>query len=251
MGSEMCIRDRVGTRRSTSYGKEACAKIVSELAEFNFVIVSGLAVGIDAAAHQAALNNNMKTIAVLGSGMARNVLYPAVNRNLAEKIVQAGGAIISEYPYMMKAAVYTFPQRNRIIAGLSQGVLVVEAPERSGALITANFAIDYNRDVFSLPGPIFSQKSIGANQLIKLGAIPITSAVDILEWFGISPKASMPNIQLSPLEEQIIAVLDEPMTRDELIRKLRTKSQEINSVLSLMEIKGIIKDSGGEIIPLT
>lgn len=236
----------VGTRRCSAYGKEACEKIISDLAD-KMVIVSGLAIGIDAISHKTAILNSAKTIAVLGSGLKDEVFYPRQNLHLSQEIVEHGGCVISEYPYNMKAALYTFPQRNRIVAGLSRGVLVVEAPEKSGALITANFALDYNRDVFALVGSIFSENSRGTNNLIKSGAIPVTSSDDILKEFGISVEETKKEIILSPLEEKIVSALSEPMPRDELIRKLGLPAREINPVLGILEIRGLVKDSGGEI----
>jgi DNA processing protein len=240
----------VGTRRCSNYGKEACERIVSGLAEYKIVIVSGLAIGIDAIAHKTAVLNNAKTIAVLGSGLKDEVFYPRQNFRLAQEIIEKGGCVISEYPYAMKAALHTFPQRNRIVAGLSRGVFVIEAPEKSGALITANFALDYNRDVFALVGSIFSANSVGTNNLIKAGAIPVTSGEDILREFGISVEETKREIILSPLEEKIVSALTEPMPRDELIRKLGLPAKEINPALSILEIRGIIKESGGEIFKL-
>ena len=241
----------VGTRRCSGYGKESCEKIIGELAEHEMVVVSGLAIGIDTVAHKTAIANKMKTIAVLGSGINGEILYPRQNLRLSEEIVEAGGCVISEYPFKMKAALHTFPQRNRIIAGLSRGVFVIEAPQKSGALITANFAVDYNRDVFALPGSIFSENSAGTNNLIKAGAIPVFSGADILEAFGIQTKEDKKeNLNLSSLEEKIISCLTEPMTRDDLIRKSGLLPKEINPALSILEIRGIIKESGGEIYPV-
>jgi DNA processing protein len=240
----------VGTRRCSTYGKEACERIVSDLSEHKIVIVSGLAIGIDAISHKTALLNKAKTIAVLGSGLKDEVFYPQQNLRLAQEIVESGGCLISEYPYAMKAALHTFPQRNRIVAGLSRGIFVVEAPEKSGALITANFALDYNRDVFALVGSIFSGNSVGTNNLIKAGAIPITSSEDILREFGINIEETKKEIILSPLEEKIISALIEPMPRDELIRRVGLAAREINPVLSVLEIRGLIKESGGEIFKM-
>jgi len=218
------------------------------LAEYKIVIVSGLAIGIDAISHKTAISNNMKTIAVLGSGLSDEVLYPRQNLRLSREIVEKDGCVISEYPYAMKAGLHTFPQRNRIVAGLSKGTFVIEAPEKSGALITANFAVDYNRDVFALPGSIFSENSKGTNNLIKTGAAPITSSEDILRLLGFEIEtAEKEKIALSPLEEKIISALTEPMPRDELIRKTGLTAKEINPTLSILEIRGIIKESGGEI----
>ncbi|MDP3052077.1 MAG: DNA-processing protein DprA [bacterium] len=237
----------VGTRRCSSYGKEACEKIVGELKDYEIVIVSGMALGIDSIAHKTALNNKMKTIAVLGSGLGNNVIYPRANYRLAEEIVNKGGCLISEYPFSMKATIFTFPQRNRIVAGLSKAAWVVEAPEKSGALITAFLALEYNRDVLALPGSIFLPNSKGTNNLLKLGASPVTSSEDILSVFGITPKTQTIQIEASPLEMEIASYLYEPLERDELIRKINKSPKEINPILTLMEIKGMIKEIGGKL----
>lgn len=237
----------VGTRKCSSYGKEACEKIVKELQPYNITIVSGMALGIDAVAHRTALNNKMKTIAVLGCGFEDSVLYPPQNRKLAQEIVENEGCLISEYPYSMRAALYTFPQRNRIVAGLCDGTFVVEAPDKSGALITAFLALEYNREVFALPGGIFGINSKGTNKLIKMGAIPITEINDILNTFGIEPEKQTNSIELSPEEERIVSFLFEPTERDELVRKLGMPIAQSNPLLSQMEIKGIIKEIDGRI----
>jgi len=237
----------VGTRRFSSYGKEVCQKLINNLQGYNIVIVSGLALGIDAIAHKSALENNMKTIAVLGSGLHNNVLYPRANLNLAKEIIEKNGSLISEYALKAKAAQFTFPQRNRIAAGLSHGTLVIEAPERSGALITAFLALDYNREVFSVPAGIFNINSGGVNNLLKMGAIPVTQADDILQALGIDPKETKETISLSPQEEKIVSLLYDPIERDELIRKTKLTPKEINPLLSQMEIKGIIKEITGKI----
>ncbi|MEK7575545.1 MAG: DNA-processing protein DprA [Patescibacteria group bacterium] len=240
----------VGTRRFSTYGKEACERIIRGLRGYNFVIVSGLALGIDSIAHRAAITNNLPTIAVPGSGLDNNVLHPHSHKKLAEEIVRSGGALVSEFPWDMPAGVYTFPQRNRIIAGLCKGTLIIEAPEKSGALITANFSLEFNREVFSVPGSIFNENSKGTNKLIKMGAIPVTSADDILDAFDIprqgdNLKLNLPN--LSSLEQKILEALIEPIAKDDLIRKLGLPAPEINSTLTIMQINGIIKQSGGEI----
>lgn len=237
----------VGPRKFSSYGKNVCEKIVSELKNYNIVIVSGLATGIDSIAHKTALDNKMKTIAVLGNGFHESVFYPQKNLRLAREIIENNGAIISEYPLHMKAALFTFPQRNRIVAGLSSGTLVVEAPERSGSLITAFLALEYNREVFSVPGGIFEINTKGTNNLIKMGALPVTGADDILRAFGIEPESAAESMDLLPTEEKIISFLYEPLERDELIRKLKMLPKEVNPLLTQMEIKGIIKEIGGRL----
>src|SRR3989338_5992563 len=239
----------VGTRRYSTYGREACINILEDLRGKNFVIVSGLAKGIDSFSHESALKHNMKTIAVLGSGLSPSVLFPKENKRLAEKIADGGGAVISEYPYEMKANVNTFPQRNRIIAGLSKAVWVVEAKERSGALITTKYALDYNREVLALPGSVFQENSKGTNKLIKEGAAPITSSIDILNIFGVESNNSIPKSydEFSDMEKKILDGVAEPILKDDLMRKLGLTPSELIPVLSLLEIKGAIKDSGGEI----
>ncbi|MDO8555168.1 MAG: DNA-processing protein DprA [bacterium] len=240
----------VGTRKCSNYGREACEKIVNELKEYGVVIVSGLALGIDTIAHKAALKNKMKTVAVLGSGLKNSVIYPGINQRLAQEIIEKDGCLISEYPFDMKAARFTFPQRNRIVAGMSAGTLVVEAPERSGALITALMALEYNREVFAVPGSIFSQLSKGANNLLKMGAAIVTETEDVLRALGIEPKEKNGEINLSPLELKIVEFLYEPSERDELIRKSKIPTKDALPLLIQMEIKGILKESGGKIYKL-
>lgn len=174
----------VGTRKLSVYGSQITPLITADLSESGLIIVSGLAKGIDTIAHQTALKTNNRTIAVLGSGVDRASVYPFINQGLAEKISQ-NGAVISEFPIGMQPLAQNFPQRNRIISGLSLGVLVIEAPEKSGALITARDALDQNRDVFAIPGPISSQNSLGPNNLIKMGAKLVNNADDILQELNI------------------------------------------------------------------
>ena len=175
----------VGTRNLSAYGEKSTKILVKELVERGFVIVSGLALGIDTIAHQTAIENGGLTIAVLGSSIDDKSIYPKENIKLAEEIVKSGGAVISEYPSPFTAKKYTFPQRNRIVSGLSKATVVIEAPEKSGALITAKFALEQNREVFALPGEIFAENSIGTNNLIKQGAQLITSAKEVIETLGI------------------------------------------------------------------
>lgn len=181
----LCV---VGSRKYSRYGKEVCEKLVSGLAGYPITIVSGLAHGIDAIAHRSALVAGITTIAVPGSGLDANTLYPRTHVALAEKILSAGGCLLSEYPDHLRAAPWMFPQRNRIMVGLSHAVLVIEASHKSGTMITARLATDYNRDVLAVPGSIFSTQSEGPHALLKLGATPITSAHDILECLGFEIK---------------------------------------------------------------
>jgi len=239
----------VGTRKCSGYGEEIARKIITGLAPYGFTIVSGLAIGIDTIAHKASLENNMPTVAVVGSGLAPEVLYPARNKHLAEEIVARGGAIISEYEYEMKAAQWTFPQRNRIISGLSPATLVIEAPEKSGALVTARFALDQNRDVLAVPGSPLAPNSKGTNKLIKEGAALVESAEDILHVYGIETGSEKSALavsfeNISPEEKIILDALIEPMDIDSVIRKSKMPSHTVQSIVVMMEMRGMIKKAG-------
>ncbi len=239
----------VGTRKHTSYGRESCQSIVRRLVENNFTIVSGLALGIDAIAHRATLDNGGKTIAVLGSSIEDRFIAPQTNFGLAKQIIQNGGIVLAEYKTQTRASEFTFPARNRIISGLSLGVLVIEADEKSGSLITANCALDQNRDVFAIPGTIFSPKSLGTNKLIQKGAKLILSADDIIEEYG-QLKIPLANKKLiSPeglLEEKIIACLGihGPANLDTIIDFCQDEASKILVRLSIMEIGSKIKQLG-------
>lgn len=238
----------VGTRKHTTYGASACELIIRELAGSPVAIVSGLALGIDAVAHAAALDAGLPTVAVPGSGLDTSVLYPATNRGLAERIEAAGGALLSEFPPETRARPEFFPQRNRIMAGLAEATLVIEAAPRSGTLITARLATDYNRDVCAVPGPIFSETSHGANALIKDGAAMITSGADIREVLAIpgSAPAHDPSPDLhTDTEHRVYAMLAEPCTRDALVAQLDMDTATANACISDMEIRGIISESNG------
>ncbi len=245
----------VGTRRCSAYGEEILRKIIAGLAPHGFGTVSGMAIGIDTVAAKASLENKIPTVAVLGSGLSQEAFYPKVNWRLAEEIVEAGGAIISEYEPEFMATQYSFPQRNRIISGLSPATLVVEAPEKSGALITARFALDQNRDVLAVPGSVFGANSSGTNRLIKQGAGLITEADDVLKAYGIEsdPDARGGRVadlldDLSLEELQIFSALSEPMDIDSLIRKSKIPTHTAQAIIGLMEIRGIIKKIGSEYI---
>lgn len=174
----------VGTRKPSPYGEKSVKFLVKELVQKGFVIVSGLALGIDTVAHQTAIENGGLTIAVLGSSIDDESIYPKENIKLADDIIKSGGAVISEYEPPFGAKKHTFPQRNRIVSGLSEATIVIEAPVKSGALITARLALEQNREVFALPGEIFSKNSVGTNNLIKQGAQLITSSKEIIEALG-------------------------------------------------------------------
>jgi DNA processing protein len=242
----------VGARKFTNYGKEACEKIIDGLQGYPVVIVSGLALGIDGIAHKAALEAKLPTVAFPGSGLDPKVLYPSMHRRLAEEILNEGGALISEFEPSFRATPYSFPQRNRLMAGISHAVLIIEAELKSGTLITSKFATEYNRDVFTVPGSIFSKNSEGPHMLLRLGATPITKSEDIIEALGFKKKENQPSFEFkykdcSAEEMKIIHTLLEPMSREDLIQKLRMPIGKINTLLSILEIKGAIKESMGEL----
>lgn len=235
----------VGARRPTHYGLDITPQFSEKLAQAGIVIVSGMAIGVDTLAHKGAVAVGKRTVAVLGSGINDASIYPSSNRGLAQKILENDGAIISEYPPGYQIHKMNFPERNRIISGMSKGTLVVEAKIRSGALITANFALEQNREVFAVPGDIKRKESEGPNNLIKLGAKPVISHADILEEFGIEEKEAE-NIKADTEEEaKILEILEEgPFHIDLIAKKADLTISETSSTLSMMEIKGKIQNLG-------
>ncbi len=240
----LCV---VGSRKYSNYGKDVCEELIAGLAGYDIAIVSGLALGIDAIAHKTAIEAGLKTIAVPGSGISDDVLYPATNQPLAREILSAGGALISEFEPDFRATVWSFPKRNRVMAGLCDAVLIIEASERSGTLITARLALDYNRDVLVVPNSVFSEHAKGSNALMRRGATPITSSADLLQELGFDPKGSPASLlkNLSGNEQKVFELLKEPLSRDDLIRHLNMETSEVNILLSAMEIKGLVKESLG------
>lgn len=235
----------VGTRKISSYGRFVTEKITHELASAGLVIVSGLARGVDTIAHQTTLSVQGKTIAVLGGGL--NHVYPGENIALAKKIIQ-NGLIISESPPDSLPTAGSFPARNRIISGLSLGVVITEAAKDSGSLITARLALEQGREVFAVPGPITSSLSMGALLLIKDGASVVTSPADILEQIGIDQSLPKPQIvgQLAEIEKRLLVMLESEQKHiDELCRNLTKPVGEITAALIKMEIKGLVKNMGG------
>jgi len=237
----------VGSRAMTSYGRQACLHLISGLRGYPVVIVSGLAFGVDAAAHKAALEAGLPTVGVPGSGLDWSVFYPRANVSLAREIIKAGGALLSEYEPELKAADYTFPQRNRIMAGLCQATLMIEAKERSGSLITARLTTEYNRELLVVPGSIFSAESRGTHQFLKLGATPVTEPEDILRALGIKieDKEKVSRADLSEDEARVLEIISTPCPRDELMQALELPISEANILLSTMEIKGLIVEELG------
>jgi len=239
----------VGTRRPTPYGLEAAEHLVEKLVGAGITIVSGLATGIDAKAHAVTLAHKGITIAVLGCGVDQDTIFPPENRGLAQKIAESGGAVISEYAPETPAVKEHFPMRNRIIAGLAQGTLVVEAREKSGALITSRMALEENRDVFAVPGSIFSPTSVGPNRLIQQGAKAVTDGADILEELGIDGLSAMRHhaaLALTGEETSVLNLLEEPASIDALRQKTGFATGTLLSMLSVLELKGIIRSSDGD-----
>lgn len=242
----------VGSRKYTSYGKDICEKLIKGLKGYPIVIVSGLAIGMDTIAHNAALENGITTMSFPGSGLDNNVIHPKSNIKLAERIVSSGGCLISEMNPSWKATLYSFPQRNRLMAGISKAVLIIEAEEKSGSLITARMALDYNRDVLAVPGSAFSSNSNGTNWLIKQGAVPVTNSNDVLEALGFEIEKPIKSDEekyadCDKNELRVIELLREPMERDDLIRELKMDTGAANALLSIMELKELIKEELGEI----
>jgi DNA processing protein len=227
--------------------------MIAGLRGFPVAIVSGLALGIDSLAHKTALETGIPTVAVPGSGLTRDVLYPRSHLQLAEEIVNAGGALLSEFENDFTATPWGFPQRNRIMAGMSHATLVIEAEKKSGTLITSRLATEYNRDVLTVPGSIFSKNSEGPHMLIRLGATPVTCAENVLEALGfetVGDQQKSFNIShknLSAEEKRILELLHEPLARDELIRQSGMPAWQVNMLLSSLEIQGVISEFMGEI----
>jgi DNA processing protein len=237
----------VGTRRASSYGRHATRKLVSDLARSGVTIVSGLALGIDGVAHLAAIEAGGRTLAVLGSGLNR--IYPPQHRRLAEQVA-ANGALLSDFFPDTPPEAWNFPRRNRIISGLSLGVLVVEAGARSGASITANFALDQGRDVFAVPGNIDSRTSLGTNRLIQQGAKLVLDARDILEELNMTMVAEQVATQLAlpaSHEEAVLLKLisSHPSHVDDLSRRAGMAVSQVTSTLTMMELKGMIRQVEG------
>lgn len=246
----LCV---VGARRYTSYGKEICERLIGGLSGFPVTIVSGLALGIDGIAHKAALGAGLSTVAVPGSGLSEQVLYPRNHVGLSLEILKKGGALISEFEPNFEPAPWSFPQRNRIMAGLSDAVLVIEAELKSGTLITSRLATDYDRDVFAVPGSVFSSTSEGPHMLIRLGAVAVTSLDDLKLALGFEAekdssqaKAKM-HKDCSSEELSVIKILKSPRNRDELIAETGLPISKANILLTSMELKGLIKEVMGEI----
>jgi DNA processing protein len=235
----------VGARACSAYGEQVARLVGRELASAGVVVVSGLARGVDGEAHRGALEAGGTTVAVLGCGIDRD--YPARHARLAAQIAETG-LVISEYEPGIDPAPWRFPARNRIVAGLAAAVVIVEARERSGALITADFALEEGREVFAVPGEITSRLSVGTNELIRLGAAPLTKTTDVLEALGIEapgPSAT-PSAALTPAAERVLAVVrDAPLGLDEIARSSGIDAGSVAAAVSELELAGLVTDAAG------
>ena len=244
----LCV---VGARKYSEYGRSVCEKLIGGLRSFPIVIVSGLALGIDSIAHKAALETGLTTVAIPGSGLSEKVLYPASNIELAKKILRKNGALLSEFEPDFRATPWSFPQRNRIMAGISDAVLVIEAEQKSGTLITSRLATEYNRDVLTVPGSIYSANSEGPHMLLRLGAALTSTSADITRALGLDTLPGMKTNSIEPTkdcsdeEKIILEALKEPMTKDDLIRTLKMPVSKFNATLSILEIKDLIRETMG------
>lgn len=240
----------VGSRKFSFYGRDMCEELIAGLANYPITIVSGLALGIDAIAHHAALRAGLQTVALPGSGLDRKVLHPHSHVNLAEEIIENGGGLLSEYDDTFPAGSWTFVRRNRIMAGMSHATIVIEAEKKSGTLVTSRLATEYNRDVGAVPGPLTSPTSDGPHMLIRLGAALIRNSDDILELLGLESgkqHALFDTDDLTSEEKVFIEILKNPCGRDELVRRSKMNISQANAILSLMEIKGLIAEELGEV----
>ncbi len=262
----LCV---IGSRTHSSYGKDACAKIISGLKGYPIVIVSGLAVGIDSIAHEEALKAGLKTIAFPGSGLASSVLYPFSRHDLAKRIVKAGGALISKFSSEQRSDIWTFPSRNRLMAGISHAVLILEARKGSGTLGTADYATEFNRDIMAVPGNIFSELSYGPHMLIQRGAAAVTCADDVLEALGFKTQReketektkgnkrnttkfqnqlsiNLDQLVLTPQEKTICTLLqNEMLSASTIIEKTAFSSSLFSITISELEMKNLVVQEGG------
>lgn len=239
----------VGTRKCTAYGRAATRELVGPLSRAGLTIVSGLAYGIDAEAHRACLDAGGRTVAVLGTGVDAASVYPSGNRALSTEILERGGCVVSEYVPGTAGIPMHFPARNRIVAAITLGVIAVEAPEDSGALITTRFSLDFGREVFVVPGPITSPMSAGTNALLKVGATPVTSAADIIDALHLEellPPAPKRTPPAGGLAGRVCRTLSATPTHiDDLRTQLNVPTPELAHTLTSLELDGAVRDVGG------
>jgi DNA processing protein len=239
----LCV---VGPRKHSDYGLEVCNKIIPQLSGFPICVVSGLAYGIDSIVHQLCLDNNIPTIAFPGSGLDWDVVYPRAHENLAKEIVDSGGCLISEFSHNFRSMSWMFPQRNRLMVGMSDATLIIEASEKSGTIITANMTVEYNRTLMSVPGDIFNPNCAAANRLIKEGAVCINSHEDVLENLGFDIEIENKNkdarkmINLSEREKLVLISFRSNRDVNQVSKDVNISINEINIILSKLELLDLI-----------
>lgn len=243
----------VGSRSMSEYGKLCCKQLIAGLRGYPIVIVSGLAIGIDSVAHTAALEAGLKTIAIPGSGLDDRIIYPEAHFELALRILDQGGCLLSQFDETVSGQKWAFPVRNRTVAAVSHATLVIEGGVKSGSLITSKWATDLNRDVLALPGRITDSKSVGPHQLIRMGATPITCSEDIIEALGFKTQTDRTAIDYSKLtrdELKIVALLSNPLPRETLLEKLAPfgiETPQASVLISTLELHGFIEEKLGEL----
>lgn len=238
----------VGSRKNTMYGKRVLESLIESIKGENIIIVSGLAYGIDSIAHKAALMHNIPTIAIPGSGLSRKVLYPRTHVSLAEELLENDGVLLSEFAEDTSPAPWTFPARNRIMAALSDAILIVEAEEKSGTLITARMALELGRDIGAIPGDVLSSTAKGTNTLIRDGAYSILGSEDLYALLHLSYTTdSTKTIDLTEEEETLLSYLQEPTDKDTLLSRSGMSLQTFLTIFSELEMKGAIEETFGEV----
>ena len=253
----ICI---VGARRHTEYGRYVTREVIKALRGQQIIVISGLATGIDTVALETALEFDIPVIAVIGSGLDDSVIYPPMNVDLVHRIIDKGGLVLSEYDDMTRATKWSFPLRNRIMAGLSDAIIVIEGTYKSGTLITAKLGLEFGRDVIAVPGPITSPESQGPLSLIESGATPLTHPGHILEILGLeSPELIIREKTLrenayartSPEERTVLeSIASEPLDRDEIMERVEYPINKLQIILTMLEIKGLIMERNGKILRL-
>ena len=238
----------VGSRAMSSYGREACERLIAGLVGYPITIVSGLALGVDTCAHKAALAAGLHTLALPGSGLADSVLYPRSNRPFAKEMLAQGAGMLAEYPPETASRVHFFPERNRLMVGLADAVLVIEAGPKSGTLITARLAADYNRELLCVPHRIADPHGFGPHLFIRLGAALVTEPLHILEALKIPPRESASAeilVELEGAEKEIWNLLEEPLARDEVLRLAKAGAGDALTALIALELRGLIREEFG------
>ncbi len=242
----------VGSRKISPYGKRVVQHLISGLSGCRICIVSGLALGADALAHKAAIDASLPTIAFPGSGLSKKVLYPKTHFSLAQDILRNGGALVSEFDFEQSAAPWTFPQRNRLMAAISDTTLIIEAQEKSGTLITARLAIEYNRELMVVPGDIFSENFKGSLKFLKLGAHPVLSSDDILDILQVEKQKNKSAntealLNLDENEQAILNALSEPLEKEALLERVALDYSDFAIAFSRLELKSLIKEEFGKV----